>query len=484
MSSAGSESPRSNSLNISRDIVLEKLCKKGATVTRASEFLNELSSRFSGSTGTNGLPDGITSLCAFIASEQLENKDVSVGLARTTSGLTWDRFWQSLSEVQDLLVKAAAASSQFRYLRLPSYVPPCDTCEGKNFDCVRKIAPSTKCQVCSIRKKVCTRQNDAHERRRKFEDVKPVHDDDTWLSDLDSEPEISQPERSKDVSQTIKRSKSSSPSTHLESLLNDIDASKKMSVKALPSPTLSPKWTTLEDTPSGLSSSHSKPHRQHFNADSSSLKRKHAASSETNGKKRRTDGHNSSAHKTPPGASDKPSVHLARPTVLQKSPVQCPNDKTVTNGNVDTYTLAPSLMRKYPRPPSPTSSDSGQGQSSSPPKASTSSSHRTHTDESKTLREALQKKAREVISHVEAKGCEGIGLRLHILDMKTRLVELDRIKSEPVPSKSSLMALNNMLRRAAEAVVLSLQSDGCPDVNLRLMVLDLDTRLSEMDKDR
>ena len=94
---------------------------------------------------------------------RLENKDVSVGLARTSSGLTWDQFWLLLKEIQDALVSAASSSASFKYSRLPAYVPPCDTCESKHFECVRKIAPSTKCQVCSIRKKVCTRQDNVYE---------------------------------------------------------------------------------------------------------------------------------------------------------------------------------------------------------------------------------------------------------------------------------------------------------------------------------
>jgi hypothetical protein len=183
MSSAGSESPRTHSLQPVPTHSLDKLCKKGATVARASEFLEELAGRSHAS--NEKVPDGITSLCAFIASEQcvlsaassststysnnplvhrLGNKDVSVGLARTSSGLSWDQFWHSVSDLQDILVHAASQSSHFKYSRLPAYVPPCDTCENKKFECVRKIAPSTKCQVCSIRKKVCTRQDNAHER--------------------------------------------------------------------------------------------------------------------------------------------------------------------------------------------------------------------------------------------------------------------------------------------------------------------------------
>lgn len=69
MHSAGSESSLHNSTTPNpvpaSDVVLEKLCKKGSTVTRASQFVNELNARFDGS-----LPEGVTALCAFIASEQ------------------------------------------------------------------------------------------------------------------------------------------------------------------------------------------------------------------------------------------------------------------------------------------------------------------------------------------------------------------------------------------------------------------------------
>ena len=202
---------------------------------------------------------------------------------------------------------------------------------------------------------------------------------------------------------------------------------------------------------------------------------------EANGKKRRTISPSHSTSTKEPDrspASAQPTVYPPRATVLQKRQPIPTSDKTPING-------LPSSSRKYPRQPSPASSDEGHThRSSTSHKASaSSSSHRTRADESKLLREALQKKAREIITYVESEGCKGIALRLHILDMKTRLVELDRIKAEPIPSKSSVQALENMLRRAAEAVVLSLQSDGCADVDLRLMVLDLDTRLSEMDKE-
>ncbi len=73
MSSAGSESPHSNqpSPNPPPDeVTLEKLCKKGATVTRASELLDELTSKFSEFRRGTHPSHGTTALCAFIASEQ------------------------------------------------------------------------------------------------------------------------------------------------------------------------------------------------------------------------------------------------------------------------------------------------------------------------------------------------------------------------------------------------------------------------------
>ncbi|KAI0084002.1 hypothetical protein BDY19DRAFT_998089 [Irpex rosettiformis] len=485
MSSAGSESPRSNqhSPNPPPDeVTLEKLCKKGATVTRASELLDELTTRFSEFRRGTDLSNSTTALCAFIASEQLENKDVSVGLARTSSGLTWDQFWLLLKEVQDALVSAASSSSAFKYSRLPAYVPPCDTCESKHFECVRKIAPSTKCQVCSIRKKVCTRQENVYEKPRRFDETKGGVDDDLWLSDLDSELE-----KSKDTSRLVKQPRSPSPSAQLESLLNDIDESKKAQVpiKVQPSPTLSPKWTTLED--SGSTPSHPEPSRSHDTDASQPLKRKIDSTSDPNGKKRRfispSHDYTSTKEFERTSSSTYTATHPSRSTVLQKGHPLRPNDKKHTNGTLTSSGHGPPTQRKYPRPFSPTSSEEGLTHRSSTSHKNSPPNHRSRTDESKLLREALQKKAREVITYVESEGCKGIALRLHILDMKTRLVELDRIKAEPVPSKSNVQALENMLRRAAEAVVLCLQSDGCADVDLRLMVLDLDTRLSEMDKE-
>lgn len=69
--------------------------------------------------------------------------------------------------------------------------------------------------------------------------------------------------------------------------------------------------------------------------------------------------------------------------------------------------------------------------------------------------------------------------------MKTRLVELDRLRAENRNrNMSNVLALEGMVRRAGEAVVKSMREDGCVDVELRLLVLDLDTRLVEMDKER
>ncbi|KAI0345216.1 hypothetical protein BDW22DRAFT_1011787 [Trametopsis cervina] len=462
MSSAGSESP----LPIAQDQkplpnLLEKICKKGATFAKASDFLNELRSHSPGP-GSDGLPDGITSLCAFIASEQLENKDVSVGVARSTSGLTWDQFWRSVAEVQDLLVKAANRSSQFQYTRLPAYEPPCDTCEAKQFECVRKIAPSTKCQVCSIRKKVCTRQ-DTHEKRKN---------------------------ESKEV---VRPRKSSSPrDREFESLLNDMDAKphKPLSSKVVPSPTLSPKWTTIDDIPATSYVRHGHHHRQLSDADerssvASSTKRKSAApqAMEGDSKKRRLEFEAGSTKRSPLNGLDKHSPYSAHATATQghHNLHTSAHDHYHPNGSTASSSSTLFPARKYPRPPSPTSSEDGHGHRY--PKAWVPTVP-GHTDEVRILNESLQKKAREVVVYVEGEGCKGIGLRLHILDMKTRLVELDRTKSEPVPSKSNVSALEGMLRRAAASVVQSLKNDGCADVNLRLLVLDLDTRLAEMERER
>lgn len=60
------ESPRLRDPN---DVVLDKLCKKAATFTRAKQYLNEVQAYLSDS-GTEDMPDGVVSLCAFIASEQ------------------------------------------------------------------------------------------------------------------------------------------------------------------------------------------------------------------------------------------------------------------------------------------------------------------------------------------------------------------------------------------------------------------------------
>ena len=83
---------------------------------------------------------------------------------------------------------------------------------------------------------------------------------------------------------------------------------------------------------------------------------------------------------------------------------------------------------------------------------------------------SLQRKAREIIAHVEAKGCKGVSLRLQILDMKTRLVELDKVQ-RPGSSSSSALTLENIVRRAAKAVVQCSKKDGClPERSVRIFL--------------
>ena len=63
---SSTESPR---LRDPTDVALNKLCKKGATFTRAKQYLDEIQT-FLLENGTESMPDGVVSLCAFIASEQ------------------------------------------------------------------------------------------------------------------------------------------------------------------------------------------------------------------------------------------------------------------------------------------------------------------------------------------------------------------------------------------------------------------------------
>lgn len=271
------------------------------------------------------------------------------------------------------------------------------------------------------------------------------------------------------------------------------------------SPTASPKWTTLEDQPSSGQFDHAhigypavdilaKGHENKETADSTHPKKRPQDSPPLEGsfKKLRTDGLSlpSSSKKALHTGSTHPLLATGpRATVLQAGPssthrksISSVQARNGSNGHQSGSTSAQSL-RKHPRPPSPSSSDHGLDSRNGPaaPSSASPPTRARPTSESKILMDSLQKKAREIISHVEAKGCQGVALRLQILDMKTRVVELDKVQKSG-SSLSNVYALENIVRRAAKAVVQCSRKDGCPDMDLRLMVLDLDTRLSEMDK--
>jgi hypothetical protein len=252
-------------------------------------------------------------------------------------------------------------------------------------------------------------------------------------------------------------------------------------VKTLPSPNLSPRWTTLEEA-ANVSSHHITGHRQPLDAEHRSSSKHKLDSASGTSKKRRVDTHTSSS----PSVPGRSLAFVSGITVPLTALATREISKAPANGFSSTLGLRSPLPHEHPRHASPSPSDGGRDHSkyvTTTHESASSTAHRARLDERKVLREALQKKAWEVVKQIEAGGCEDIGLRLHILDMRTRLVELDRIKADPVPSKSSLFALESMLERAAKAVVASLQSNGCPDIDLRLIVLDLNTRLVEIDKD-
>ena len=84
-----------------------------------------------------------------------------------------------------------------------------------------------------------------------------------------------------------------------------------------------------------------------------------------------------------------------------------------------------------------------------------------------------------VISYVESFGCTDLALKLKILDLKTRARELDRLSRVEGASPDVVQDLKDLVRDARADVINHIKQDRCKDIELRITVLDLETRVTE-----
>ena len=106
--------------------------------------------------------------------------------------------------------------------------------------------------------------------------------------------------------------------------------------------------------------------------------------------------------------------------------------------------------------------------------------------ESRTLCTDIEGHIREaellVFSYVESFGCTGLDLKLSILDLKTRAVELKMRSHTEEAGSSTVRKLTEMVHEAREDVIAGIRQDRCTDIELRIKVLDLETRVVEKRK--
>lgn len=84
-----------------------------------------------------------------------------------------------------------------------------------------------------------------------------------------------------------------------------------------------------------------------------------------------------------------------------------------------------------------------------------------------------------VISYVEAFGCTDLALKLKVLDLRTRAKELDRLSRVEGVSPDVVQALKGLVPDARAHVIDYIKQDRCKDTELKIMVLDLETRVIE-----
>lgn len=95
------------------------------------------------------------------------------------------------------------------------------------------------------------------------------------------------------------------------------------------------------------------------------------------------------------------------------------------------------------------------------------------------LARLVHKATWDVVNYVDNIGCSDVTLKLKILDLKTRMVELVKAGGSGVQNDVTKM-LHESIRRRQEDIVRYGIENTCGEINLKLKILDLNTRLSVM----
>lgn len=95
------------------------------------------------------------------------------------------------------------------------------------------------------------------------------------------------------------------------------------------------------------------------------------------------------------------------------------------------------------------------------------------------LAQVVHKATWDIVNHVDNIGCKDVILKLKILDLKTRMVELVKAGGSGVQNDVTKM-LHESIRRRQEDIVRYGIENTCGEISLKLKILDLNTRLSVM----
>ncbi len=95
------------------------------------------------------------------------------------------------------------------------------------------------------------------------------------------------------------------------------------------------------------------------------------------------------------------------------------------------------------------------------------------------LAQLVHKATWDVVNHVDNSGCSDVALKLKILDLKTRMVELVKAGGSGIQNDVTKM-LHDSIRRRQEDIVRYGVENNCGEITLKLKILDLNTRLSVM----
>ncbi|PSR71195.1 hypothetical protein PHLCEN_2v12927 [Hermanssonia centrifuga] len=191
--------------------------------------------------------------------------------------------------------------------------------------------------------------------------------------------------------------------------------------------------------------------------------------------------------------------------LISKKKLPTPRRNSIGKSQTISPTASKYPNRLRPRLPSPTpSADSptfGRRSNDSPVANSAAANERLlkslfspsgdqDRSSSNILQQLVNAQASRIIDYVQNRGCGDIMLKMKVLDLKTRLSELDKLTEErdnPGRSGNSgkdrlIGKLKDMVLTAQEEMVEIVQKEGCPDIELKLMILDLNTRLTEFKK--